>query len=129
MKNIATLNALRHQIAIAQTVYRNAIIDNLRECNTELEVLGEYYDKEDGWPKGLHLTILGEADNDPQDVVIDKVKFEDKKTSKVSLHVCYIYPTKADIWWSVSDLDTDCADLVLYSIQWPKEFYEHNIKG
>ena len=36
---------------------------------------------------------------------------------------------KVDIWWSISDLDTDCADLVLYSIQWPKEFYEHNIKG
>jgi len=118
MKSLATLKNIYRGISAARHQWALAIIENLKEIGKEVKVLGDYYDPEDGWPKGLHL-VIKDDDNYPQDIVIDKVKYEEKEYSNIAVHLCYWDPDKCDQWWSISDFSSDDADTILLAMQWP----------
>lgn len=118
MKSLATINSIYTGIHQARRQWALTIIENLKEIGKEIKVLGDHYDPEDGWPKGLHM-VIQDDDNFPQDIVIDRVKYEDKEHSSIAVHLCYWDPNKCDNWWSISDFALDDAETILRAIQWP----------
>lgn len=120
MKSIATLNSMYQAISQSHWQWALGIIENLKELGTEIKVVGSDYNPEDGWPEGLHL-VIQDDDNYPQDIVIDRVKYQAKGNSNILVHLCYHEPEACDTWWEISYLATADADLILQAIQWPEE--------
>lgn len=122
MKSIATLNSMYQAIHQAHIEWVRAIIDNMKEVGTELKVVDDNYNPEDGWPEGLHLVVMDD-NNYPKDIVIDRVKYQAGSCygNIISIHLCYQEPEACDTWWNLSYLTTDTADTVLNAIQWPEE--------
>lgn len=119
MKNLATLRNNYNSIHQAHREWAHDIIENLKELGTELKVIDSDYDPEDGWPEGLHL-VIQDDDNYPQDIVIDRVKYQAKGSSNILVHLCYYAPEACDTWWEISNLATADADIILNAIQWPE---------
>ena len=110
--------AFRRDMFKAKFAYHNAVVEMLKECGKELEVVSEDWDEDEDYPKGVHLTTLGD-DNEAFDVVVDRIRYEEKEpVTKVGIHVCRYEYKEVDYWWGINDLMDECADYVISSIVW-----------
>lgn len=115
------LIAFRRDMIKAKYAYHHAVVNMLKECGKELEVVSEYWDEDEDYPKGVHLTTLGD-DDEAFDVVVDRIRYEEKEpVFKVGIHVCRYEYKEVDYWWGINDLMDECADYVLSSIVWEEK--------
>ena len=111
------INAYRRDMIKAKYAYHQAIAEKLKECGKELEVVSEYWDKDDDYPKGVELTNLGD-DNNAFNVVVNRIRYEN---GEPSFHVCRWEYTEVDYWVTTGDLTEECVDYIYDSIIWEDE--------
>ena len=112
------IKSFRRDMFKAKFAYHNAIVQKLKECGKELDVVSEYWDEDEDYPRGVHLTSLND-DNEAFDVVVDKIRYEDREpVSKLGIHICRYEYKDVDYWWGINDLMEECADYVFSSIVW-----------
>lgn len=110
--------AFRRDMFKAKFAYHHAVVEMLKECGKELEVVSDLWDDDEDYPKGVHLTTLGD-DGEAYDVVVDRIRYEEKEpVFKVGIHVCRYDYKEVDYWWGINDLMDECADYVISSIVW-----------
>lgn len=122
MKSLATINNLRDRMFKAGFAYRQAIMQNLKEWGKELEVINCDWSEDDGYPRGVKVTSIGNND-ETFSCVVDKIRYEDNEIiNKASIHVVWLdYNEDIDEWWGLDDLIGEAADYVVSCIQWPEE--------
>ena len=121
MKSLATIENLRNRMFKAERAYRQAIVENLKEYGKELEVINDEWSEDDGYPRGVEVTSIGD-DNESFSCVVDKIRYEEGEIiDKASIHVVWYNYKNIDQWWGLNDLIGEAADYVLSCIQWPED--------
>ena len=122
MKSLEAIKNLRDRMFKAGREYRQAIVQNLKEYGGELEVINDEWSEDDGYPRGVKVTSIGNND-ETFSCVVDKICYEEGEViNKVGIHVVwYDYNEDVDEWWGLDDLIGEAADYVVSCIQWPEE--------
>ena len=117
MKTSKEIHELTNAIGDATRAYHNAIADNLKECGKELNVMNIWEDEDaDGeLLNGMRLSVRGD-DNDLNDEVIDKIRWNEEKGCVEYHSISYNY-RQVDEWANVAWLGDD-VDYIYEAIEW-----------
>ena len=120
MKSIEEINKLRSAMFKATHKYHQAIVENLKEYGEAIDVINDEWSEDDGYPRGVEVTSIGD-DNESFSCVVDKIRYEEGEIiDKASIHVVWYNYKNIDQWWGLNDLIGEAADYVLSCIQWPE---------
>lgn len=118
MNSLDTLNGLRNEMFASARKYRQSVIANLKEIDRELDVVSDYWDEDEDYPKGVKVTSLND-DNEAFSCVVDKIRYDKSEPyEKASIHVVWYNDDKIDQWWGLNELIGEAADYVLSCIVW-----------
>jgi len=115
MKTKEELTMLSNAIGKAQTAYRQAILDNLKESGKEHDVKSDWDEEKDD--NGVHLSYIGR--HGETTLLIDKVRFSKAKAGfgYIDAHIAAEDGNGCDYWMMGSEFGND-ADYIYDNIIW-----------